>query len=555
MENFEIRYKKLYKPFSNDLEHPRIFRFLKKILADDTSFLYVVAAYSVIISLLSVTVPISVQLLINSVSYTALLQPIITLGIILLILLSFSGVLYALQFYTAEIFQRRFMANMAAKICKQFIGCDVKALESANGAELVNRFFDVITVQKTVPKFLTKTLFFIFQTIIGLVVVSFYHPFFLAFSILIALLLYLIYIVYFRKAALAAFYESRRKYDIVGWFEDIANNIEIFKSDLGQKYAKYKVNELTRRYLSDRKVHFSKLFSQVILLFLLYAFSSTLLLILGGYLVLKGELTIGQLVAAELILSAVLYGLSQFGKDFENMYDLIAACEKLSIFFNIPQQKTRLNKPKINDFKLISFENASAAENPDRKINLTLEKNKKYLIHSNEHHMQRFIVEALQDFNRPYLGEIKIDDKDYYGIDTINFRDKISYICDKPLMEGSLVENLTFNLQTIERGRINKVLKDLGLDSVVNKFEEKLDLRIIPSGWPLNRKEVVLLKIARSLLLNAKIIIINEIIDIIDYDLRQYILKYVANNSDATLIYFSNHEDDETDLFDNIIWL
>jgi putative ABC transport system ATP-binding protein len=553
MKNFKINYKKLYKPFSNDLEGASIFSFVKKILKDEKDFLYVIAIYSFIISLLSVAVPISVQLLINSVSFTALLQPIITLGFILFVLLIFSASLNALQFYTAEIFQRHFMANMAAKICLQIINADMKKLEESNSTELLNRFFDVVTIQKTVPSFLTKTLAFILQAIIGLILVSFYHPFFLAFSIFIAFCLYLIYRLYFKKACISAFYKSRRKYDIVGWLEDIAQNVASFKSENGQKYAKFKVNELTDRYLTDRKTHFSFLFTQTILLLLLYAISSTLLLVLGGYLVLKGQLTIGQLVAAELILSAILYGISRFGGDFENIYDLIAACEKLSIFFNIPAKKMQKNAIKIEDFNKITFENAASHEDQAIIINLSLENGKKYLIHDKFQQTQKFLIDSLLDFARPMVGEVKIDGIDFYSYDMMHFKNRISVINSMPLLEGSLIENLTFNDQNISEGRVNQVLKDLDLDIIINNFENKLNLRIIPSGWPLNEQQVILLKVARAIVCDAQIIIANEVLDMLDYDLRQKVLEYIAKNCDGILIYFSNHKDDNHDLFDKIL--
>lgn len=553
MSNFNVGYQKLYKPFSNDLDNPKVFDFVKKILYNDRNFLYNVIIYSVVISILGIAVPISVQLLINSVSFTAMLQPIIVLGIILLVLLVFSGVLHTLQVYTVEIFQRRLMASMSAKLCLRLLNADVKKIEVANMPELINRFFDIVTLQKAVPKFLVKTVSFLFQTTIGLVLVSFYHPFFLIFSIIFVICLYAIYSIYFHKACLTAFLESRRKYDIVASFEDVVNNIPIFKSQNGQDYAKFKVNELTKRYLDDRKGHFKNLMSQTVLLLVLYAFSSSVLLILGGYLVLKGQLTVGQLVAAELILSSILYSVSQLGSDFENMYDLIAACEKLSIFFNIPIKEEGFGKPKVGNFKEISLSNISSNENKEIILNFNLESGKKYLIHEKYQQTQNFLTDVLRDFDRPSSGEVMIDGKNLYSYDMANFRNKVRMIDSKPLMEGTLLENLTLGRQDVEKGQINKILNDLGLEDVINKFPEKLDLRIIPTGWPLNEDEVVLIKVARALIFEAHIIIANEALDIINFDLRQHVLKYISRNSKATIIYFSNHRDDNTEIFDQII--
>ncbi len=553
MQDFKIEYKKLYKPFSNDIENPNIFGFIKNILQDEKKFIFIIAIYSFFISLFTVAVPVSVQLLINSVSFTALLQPVITLGMILLVLLIFSGCLYALQFYMSELFQRRFMAHMSAKVCLQFINADVKKLEESNTAELANRFFDVVTIQKNVPNFITRTFSFFLQAFIGLILVSFYHPFFLIFSIVLIFLLYLIYAIYFKKACVAAFYESRRKYDIVGWLEDVAQNITLFKSGIGKNYAKFKTDELTKRYLIDKQIHFHNLFSQKILLLLLYAFANMVLLILGGYLVLKSELTIGQLVAAELILSAIFYGIAQFGKDFINIYDLIVACEKLTNFFNIPLKIEDKAKPKIQEFKKISFVNVAGKTNKDNPIHFNLLANNCYLINDRNQNTQKFFIDCLHDFCRPLFGEIKIDNQEFYSFDMSDFRNKISVIDSSSMLEGTLIENLTLNRQDIKIGKVNDILKDLGLEKTISKFTDKLNLRIIPSGWPLSQEEIILLKVARAILMDCKIIIINEIFDILNYNLRQKILKYVALNSDAMLIYFSNHRDDNMEIFDEIL--
>ena len=117
-----------------------------------------------------------------------------------------------------------------------------------------------------------------------------------------------------------SFLESRRKYDLVGWIEEIAQNSNNFKSEIAQKYAKSKVDFLTKKYLEERKQHFKQLFTQIILLFSLYAVSSSLLLVFGGYLVIINKLSIGQLVASELVLTSILYQISKIGKDFENFF-------------------------------------------------------------------------------------------------------------------------------------------------------------------------------------------------------------------------------------------
>ena len=166
---------------------------------------------------------------------------------------------------------------------------------------------------------------------------------------------------------------------MAGWLEDIARNNILFKSEIGQKYAIFKTDFLTEQYLKERKSHFSQLFAQFSLMLALYTIASSLLLILGGYLVVKGQLSIGQLVASELILSTTLYGISQLGRDFENFYDVVGACEKLSQFYNIPQED--IGSEKIEEDRIdIKFNNVvDVYFGREFKFNFFLKHHKNYI--------------------------------------------------------------------------------------------------------------------------------------------------------------------------------
>lgn len=320
----------------NKNENLRIAPFLKKILFTESSFFWMSAIYGLAISFLSLAVPLSVQFLINSVSFTAMIRPAFVLGGVLLVLLTFWAALNALQFFVTELFQSRFFARITSEVTILLLKSKQQNPEKK---EIVNRFFETVTIQKTIPKFLTKTFSTILQGAVGLIVVSFYHPIFFLFSLAIVISLWLIWSRFYKQAVVSSVSKSQTKYDIVKCFEEVeAGNY----SNVEQK-----INSLTGNYLQDRKLRFRSLFFQVILLLTLYAISSVSLLVIGGWLVLKGQLTIGQLVAAELILSALLYNFSQLGRDLENFYDLVASCQKLSKFYNFSIEKKDF-EPFIN---------------------------------------------------------------------------------------------------------------------------------------------------------------------------------------------------------------
>ena len=551
---FQISNKKLYKPFSNDLDNPNIKFFIKKILGEDKEFFLTAIVYAVAIAILSLATPISVQLLINSVAFTAMLQPILILGFLLFLLLSFSAILNVLQFYISEIFQRKFFARMSADITLATIKARHENFEESNQTEFINRFFDVITIQKSLPKILIKSFTLILQTIAGLILVAFYHPILLVFSLLIIISIILIWKSFCKKGFITKFYSSRRKYDMAGWLEDIARNNSLFKSEIGQKYAIFKTDFLTEQYLEERKSHFSQLFAQFSLMLALYAIASSLLLIIGGYLVTKGQLSIGQLVASELILSTTLYGISQLGRDFETFYDIVGACEKLSQFYNIPQENTGVEKIdtdhidiKFNHVVDIYFER-------EFKFNFSLKHHKNYIISTHNLSSQKILIELLYCLRKPVRGTLEFNNIEIENIDIANLRSKIALIDNSSFIEGNIEEYLTFNNKNISKKLINEVLQVTGLDKALQRFNEGLNLRIIPTGYPLSESEKILLKIARALLQEPKIIIITEVLDMLGLKTRQNMIKFLTKNHNSTVIYFSNRRDDMHD-FDEYIFI
>jgi len=553
MSESEFNLTKIYKPFSNNFEKLEIFKYIKVILAKDVKFLYLAALYSILISVFTLAVPISVQLLINSVAFITMVQPILILGIVLFIFLVFSGLLNIFQTYLVEIFHRRFFARMSAEISLNLIRSDFNAIEQSNQTELVNRFFDVKTVQKIMPRFITETSSLILQIIFGLILVTFYHPALLLFNIFIIAVIYIIWVAFYKQATISAFYESRRKYDMAAWLEELGRNSDSFRSEVAQKYSRLKVNFLTNQYLKERKKHFYYLFRQIIALFGLYAIANSILLVFGGYLVINNKLSLGQLVASELVLSAILYRISRFGKDFENFYDLAAACEKLSQFYNIPKLEDK--KLKISDEEIkINFSSIHTEFcNQDYFVNMEFEHNKSYLIATNSSITQKLIINLLKGYHIPTSGKVMLNDLDINKININNLHSKITTIDNSLFIEGTIREYLTIDVVECEEN-LENLLDVLGILPFMKKLGLDMDSRIVPSGWPFLDNEKVMLKIAKAILDNPKIIILTEIFDTIKYADKKRILEFLNNKTEATILCFANMRYD-TIKFDQYLYV
>jgi putative ABC transport system ATP-binding protein len=315
---------------------------IKLILNPEYPFYISSIIYGIGVSVLTLAIPISVQSLVNTVAFGVLTQPLVVLSIVLLLLLLFSGVLNALQVYVIELFQRRFFARTTLEVTQKLLKSSHEFVYQQNAVEFTNRFFDVMTVQKSFTTLITGGVAVILQTLVGLILLAFYHPYFLVFDILLIISLYYIWALFWRDALGTAVVESKAKYKVASWLEEVARENLFFKSNSRMEYALKVSDKNVIHYLDSRSKHFKTVFYQTILLLGTYALMSSLILGLGGYLVIEGQLTLGQLVAAELVVTVILASFSKAGKFLESFYDLFAAIDKLSQFYDLkPSVKQR----------------------------------------------------------------------------------------------------------------------------------------------------------------------------------------------------------------------
>ncbi len=535
--------KKHAKPFSNDLNNIEIIKYLKIVLGDDVKFINLALIYGVVISIFTLSIPISMQLLINSIAFFSLLQPIIIIGFILLAILVFSSFLKILQHYVIEIFQRRLMVRLSAKIGLILLNAKYAELKKTNETEFVNRFFDIYTVQKTAVVFINQSFLLIFQSFFGLILVTFYHPYLSLVCALIILSVFFTWKYFYKSAARYACLEGRARYDIGGYLEEIARSNSAFKSYKSQTYAKSKIDNLAKNYIEYRKKHFRISLTQIILLLLIYTIFSSVLLTVGGVLVVKGSLTLGQLVAAELILFAILKGIASFGKDFTNIYDLIAACEKLSQFFNIDQQDDKKSKIGLDKFD-IKLDNVEIIfRNNNYHFNYLFEKNKNYLINCQDSSSRMLIVHLIMNYKKPDVGSIELDSINIADVNYNSLCSNISVLDNTHFVEGTLIEYLTLNNQDYDISTINKICSDIGLKKLINHNIYSLETRIVPSGSPFLEEEKILFRLVRIILMKPKIIILTEFFDIINDESKRKVINYLLTQTDINVISLANSLD------------
>ncbi len=485
-------------------------RWLAEIIGPDAGYLRLAAVYGIAISLLSLAMPISVQLLINSVAYTAQPAQLWTLAGLLFTLLFIVAMLSSLRVVVMNLFERRLFARIVAEITIRAVHARDPFFGDARRADLFNRFFDLTVVQKAVPSLLIGGFTIVLQSAVGLVVTSFYHPFFLAFNVVLMLALLIVWLLWSRGSMTSAVALSHAKHDTARWLESVGGSNGFYKSSRHVGFAMSRSEAATANYIAKHKKYFRYSFAQTLAFFMLYAIASAALLALGGSLILAGELTIGQLVGAELILSGVFYGVSQLGWYLDTFYDLVASCEELSLLYGIAQEKLPIPSNHGPRDGAIALRDVRLGET---QLNFALAAGER-LVTVPEAGVERTLSLLLKRHVAPDHGLVTVGGSDLGGLNMYLLRSEI-IVLDRPtIVEVTIREYLDLAVSDATSASILDAIEAVGLSERIAMLPEGLDTPLASSGWPLTVGEVMELKLANALLACPKVLVLAPVFDV-----------------------------------------
>lgn len=487
--------------------------------------------------------PIAVDAVVNNIAFggrdSVYLQALLTLSIALFIFLLFLGVIRASQHYVMEIVQQRLVMRMAADISYRLPRAKYDALNAKMKPDLVNRFFDILTVEKSSALLLLEGVNLVLGAIVGLVVLAFYHPFLLLFNMILIGLVLLITFTMGHKAVSTKVNESYKKHALAGWLEQIALYPLLFKSDMGPELACQRADQLGNEYLSARKEHFHILIRQIIGFLGLQALANAALLSVGGYLVLQGELTLGQLVASELIVAGIVASLSNMGKHLEAFYDAMGSVDKLGYIVDLPIE--RLGGKSV--------EEASSEREPFevefRKMSFNYGPNKQII----EDFSQLFppgsrvaitgplgsgstsMLDILFGLREPNNGQVLVNGIDLRQWDLRKFRASTSLLRNEGIFEGTVLENILVGRENISLKAVNEALERVHLTETIAQFENGLDTQLKVGASTLSFSSRILLVLARVLVDPPSMLIVDRFLKELDMELRSKIVDELFNRS------------------------
>lgn len=309
---------------------------VRRILGAERHDIITVVAYSIFTSLLSLAVPLSSQAIVNAVALGVMNRQLIVLCAVVLVAMILLGIIAVLERYIVDMIQRRLFVRTSFDIVYRLPLIRWEALRETYAPELVNRFFDVMTVQKSMGKMLLEGISSALVLITGLLLLIVYHPFFFVYDVAFLFFLPILTLVLGRGAIPTAIKVSKKKYEAAALMEDIARNHLALKLTGAREFAFDRIDSVASDYVQARAKHFAVLARQIVGSLLFKAFATVGVLGLGGLLVIDQQISLGQLVAAEIVIIMILGALEKLLAQFDLYYDLMAALDKLSLIADQP---------------------------------------------------------------------------------------------------------------------------------------------------------------------------------------------------------------------------
>lgn len=503
------------------------------LFASDRGDITLVILFSIAVGILMLATPVTVQALVNFVSFGGLLQPLVVLGILLFGFLALAGAIRTIQAYVIEILQRRLFVRVVADLADRLPRVTAECYDRQNGPELVNRFFDVVTVQKVAAMLLLDGATVLLQAFVGLVVLAFYHPFLLAFDVILVLSIGFVVFVLGRGAIRTSIHESRAKYAVAAALEELARYPLVFKLAGAADFARRRADALAVHYVRARSGHFSVVLRQIIGFTTLQVLAATALLTIGGGLVLEGQLTLGQLVAAELIVTSILATFSKLGKQLENVYDLLAAVDKLGHLMDLPLERadgmTQQGRTDAPGLKVISASFAFEDQKPVfSDFSLEVGPNERICVVGLHGSGKSVLADLLFGLRRPTKGRIELNGFDLRELSLKILREHVALVRDVESIEGTIEENVRMGREGVTAEDIRAALNDVGLLDEIRGLPDGLLTLLTSTGKPLSSGQTKRLMVARAMVGRPKVLILDDVLDDLDPDARDCVLSAVV---------------------------
>jgi ABC-type bacteriocin/lantibiotic exporter with double-glycine peptidase domain len=521
------------------------------LLKPDQKEIYQVYTYAVFKGIIALSLPLGIQSIINLIQGGAVSVAWLVLVFIVTIGIALGGYMQLMQMRITETIQQKIFTRAAFDFTFRIPKIKFEEMYKYYAPELVNRFFDILTVQKSLAKIIIDFSTAILQIVFGLILLSFYHSFFILFGLLLVSLVFVIIKYTSKKGLETSLEESKYKYKVVSWLEELARARDSFRLAGNSFLPEMKTDERIVGYLNSRENHYQVLRFQYLLLLGFKIVVALGLLLVGGFLVLDQQMNIGQFVAAEIVILLVIDSAEKIIMNLENVFDIFTSLEKVGQVTDLeldnPIDNSSLNhvltQPIEVSLKNVHFTYPGRTKSVINNYTFTFESNKSYCIVGANGSGKSTLLHLISGLYKPASGSISINQ---FPIGNYHLPKLYSVIgnglSEETIFDGTLLENITLGRDFISLEQVKWAIESVLLNAFVQSLPNGIDTVIDTSGKKLSSSLIQRIIIARSIVNKPKLLLLENHIDSIEEMERKKIIDFLTNKENGwTFISISNN--------------
>ncbi len=489
------------------------------LLKPDQGEIRNIYVYAFFYSLVNLSLPVGVQAIINLIQGGQISTSWVVLVIFVILGIIISGVLQINQLRITENLQQKIFARAAFEFAYRIPKVKLEAIYRHYAPELMNRFFDVVSVQKGLSKILIDFSTAAIQTVFGLLLLSMYHPFFIVFSLVLVVLIYSIFKLTAKRGLETSLEESKRKYNVAHWLQELARTSISFKLAGITELPMKRTNDWTDAYIKSRDSHFRILIQQYVLMIIFKVLVAAGLLVVGSILVMDQSMNIGQFVAAEIIILLVLNSVEKLIYNLETIYDVLTSLEKigqvtdldLEVDEGIDITESLKNEGLSVEMKNLSFTYPEQKHKIFENLSLNINANERILVLGDGDSGKTTLLYILAGMYPCSDGNLIFNSLPYGNLNPNHLRSVIGdCMMTELLFEGTIMENITMGRERATFENVQWAVENLGLKEFIKSLPQGFNTEVHSQGKLFSKSIVDRLILARSIVDKPRLLLIRD---------------------------------------------
>ncbi|MBC7937024.1 MAG: ATP-binding cassette domain-containing protein [Rhizobacter sp.] len=472
--------------------------------------------HAILNGLIQLSLPIGVQAIVGFVLGGAMSASLVVLIALVVVGVLFTGMLQIGQMRLIEKVQQKIFVRYSFTLADRVPKIDLKAADGYYLPELMNRFFEVPTLQKSLAKLLLDIPTATIQILFGLLLLSFYHPAFILFGLLLLLVLWLILYYTGNKGFSTSLQESMYKYRVAAWLQEMARLVKTFKFSKGSSLNLDKADENTNQYLKARNEHFSILQFQYKILVGFKVLITAAMLIVGSILLVNQQLNIGQFIAAEIVIISIINSVEKLIGNLDSVYDVMTSIQKIAKITEKPiEENGLLPLTASGEGIAIKMQDVYFGYNDSKIVvngmNATIKAGSKVCITGKESSGKSTVLKLLTGAYDQYQGAILINNLPIgnYAKETLRAKTGIM-LHQQDIFNGTIWENITMGNKDISATQVSQLFQLVGLNDYLYNQKQGLNTVLDTAGKRLPERVVQKILLVRALAGHPQLLLLEE---------------------------------------------